>query len=164
MTTQTVTQRSTDVRGAVGPTIVVGWDGSAASRIAMGVAARLARHGDLIAVHAHTPSSSHPTTRWQELLQGDAAERSMALLETIPGAGIQGLELLHVEARSLDGTPVEALLRAARDSGAEAIAVGSRGIGESTAPLGSVSAELLTVADRPVLIVPPAAVHPDHGT
>ena len=62
---------------------------------------------------------------------------------------------MRVEALSLDGPPAEALLTAARKHDADAIAVGSRGIGARPPPPGSVSAELLASADRPVLVVPP---------
>jgi hypothetical protein len=79
-----------------GPTIVVGWDGSAASRAAMAAAARLARGGRLVAVHAHEAIAPHVTTRWQELLAMDAAQRSNALLNEIPDAAIAGLEQVRV--------------------------------------------------------------------
>lgn len=146
------------------PTIIVGWDGSAASRAAMAAAARLARGGRLIAVHAHEATAPHVTTRWQELLALDAAERSAALLGEIPHAAIDGLVDVHVEASSLEGPPAEALLRAGREHAADAIAVGSRGIGASPSDTGSVSSELLRTSDRPVLVIPPAAVRPSHGS
>jgi nucleotide-binding universal stress UspA family protein len=143
---------------ASAPTIVVGWDGSAASRAAMAAAAGLARGGRLVVVHAHEAIAPHVTTRWQELLALDAAERSTALLNEIPDAAIAGLDQVRVEILSLDGPPTEALLRAGREHKADAIAVGTRGIGVSSADTGSVSSELLRTADRPVLVIPPAAL------
>ena len=140
------------------PTVVVGWDGSAAARAAPAAAARLAPGGHVIAVHAHEDIAPHVTARWQELLALDGAERSAELLREIPDLAIAGLERVHVEAASVAGAPAEALLTAARTHHADAIAVGSRGIGATSAAHGSVSAELLRTADRPVLVIPPTAI------
>ena len=142
-----------------GPTIIVGWDGSAAAREAIAAAARIAPGATVVAVHAHEAIAPHVTTRWQELLALDGAERSTELLREIPEAAIVGIERIRLEAASLAGPPVAALLRAAHDHGAAAIAVGSRGIGATSGESGSVSAELLRTADVPVLVVPPAAVN-----
>lgn len=139
-------------------TIVAGWDGSAAARTALSAAARMAAGGTVIAVHAHEAIAPHVTTRWQELLSLDSAQRSAELLREIPQAPIAGVEHVRLEAASLAGTPAEAILRVAHDHGADAIAVGSRGIGASSTDAGSVSAELLRTADLPVLVIPPAAV------
>lgn len=142
-----------------GPTIVVGWDGSAAARCAIAAATRLAAGGTIIAVHAHEEIAPHVTTRWQELLALDGAERSTELLREIPEAAIAGIERVLLEAASVVGAPAAALLRAARDHHADAIAVGSRGIGATSGEAGSVSAELLRTADLPVLVIPPTAVN-----
>jgi nucleotide-binding universal stress UspA family protein len=140
-------------------TIVVGWDGSAGARGAIAAAARIAPGATVIAVHAHEEIAPHVTTRWRELLALDGAERSNELLREIPEAGIAGAERVHLSAASVTGAPVDALLRAAQEHDADAIAVGSRGIGVTGADTGSVSSELLRRADRPVLVVPPSAVH-----
>jgi nucleotide-binding universal stress UspA family protein len=142
-----------------GPTIVVGWDGSAAARCAIAAAARLAAGGTVIAVHAHEEIAPHVTTRWQELLALDGAERSTELLREIPEAAIAGIERVQLEAASVVGPAAAALVRAAHDHGADAIAVGSRGIGATSGEAGSVSAELLRTADLPVLVIPPTAVN-----
>ena len=146
--------------GIGGPTIVVGWDGSAAARGAIAAAARIAPGGTVIAVHAHEEIAPHVTSRWQELLALDGAERSSELLREIPEAAIAGIERVHLEVASVSGPPAEALLRAARDHHADAIAVGSRGIGATTDDAGSVSRALLRTADFPVLVIPPTAVNP----
>jgi nucleotide-binding universal stress UspA family protein len=140
------------------PTVVVGWDGSAAARLAMATAAHLAQGGRVVAVHAHEALAPHVTARWQELLALDAAQRSAALLDEVSGGSVDGLEDVHVDVRSVEGDPAGALLAVAADVGADAIAVGSRGIGATAAVHGSVSTTLLTRADRPVLVVPPGAV------
>ena len=48
----------------------------------------------------------------------------------------------------------------ARVRGADEIVVGARGLGRVRALLGSVSHELLHVADRPVVVIPSAAIKP----
>jgi nucleotide-binding universal stress UspA family protein len=141
------------------PTIVVGWDGSAAARAAIAAAARLAAGGTVIAVHAHEAIAPHVTARWQELLALAGAERSTELLREIPEAAIVGIERVHLEAASVVGPPAAAILRAAHDHHADAVAVGSRGIGATSGDSGSVSAELLRTADVPVLVIPPTAVN-----
>ena len=141
------------------PTIVVGWDGSAAARGAIAAAARIAPGGTVIAVHAHEAIAPHVTARWQELLLLDGAERSAELLREIPEAAIVGIERVRLEAASVIGAPAAAILRAAHEHHADAIAVGSRGIGVAGGDTGSVSAELLRTADVPVLVIPPSAVN-----
>ena len=136
------------------PTFVVGWDASAASRAALAVAARLAHRGAVVVVHAYGASAPEATTHWQELLREDAADRSAALLRQIPH---QVQDIAAVESRSVAGAPLEALIEAAADADADAIVVGSRGLGEAGELLGSVSSALLRAADRPVLVVPAGA-------
>jgi nucleotide-binding universal stress UspA family protein len=58
----------------------------------------------------------------------------------------------------IGGAPAEALDQVARTRGADEIVVGARGLGRMRALLGSVSHELLHVADRPVVVIPSAAV------
>lgn len=140
------------------PVVVVGWDGSTAARAAVATAARLARGGTIVAVHAHEPIAPHVTARWHELLELDAAERSAALLRELPEAAIGGLGPEAIVPVSVAQPPTKALLEQAHRYDAAAIAVGSRGIGVTTAITGGVSAELLRTADRPVLVIPPAAV------
>jgi nucleotide-binding universal stress UspA family protein len=41
---------------------------------------------------------------------------------------------------------------------ADEIVIGARGLGRARALMGSVSKELLRIADRPVLVIPQAAV------
>jgi nucleotide-binding universal stress UspA family protein len=138
------------------PTIVVGWDGSPHAYAALSAAARLAPAGArLVAVHAHEPAAPHVSARWQELLQRDAAERSRALLHELELPQRPQLDRIDLELRSIDGRPVAALLQAADDADADAIAVGTRGIGQTTTSVGSVTLGLLQASRRPVLVVPP---------
>jgi nucleotide-binding universal stress UspA family protein len=162
------TQNASD--RAPGTTLIAGYDGSESAAAAVRwAAARTADGGRLIVVCADHPAVPRPavaarTARAKAGLEAHAAQRSNALLNEIPDAAIAGLEQVRVEVLSLDGPPVEALLHAARDHGADGIAVGTRGIGSSSADTGSVSSELLRSADRPVLVIPPAALaHPQES-
>jgi nucleotide-binding universal stress UspA family protein len=48
-----------------------------------------------------------------------------------------------------------------RARNADEIVVGARGLGRMRALLGSVSHELLHIADRPVVVIPTAAIRPE---
>ena len=80
---------------------------------------------------------------------GDARRRS-------PGGAGAGRRLW--EARLASGAPARAIAEVAREVGADAIVVGSRGFVSVAERLGSVSAELVRDADRPVTVIPPGAV------
>jgi nucleotide-binding universal stress UspA family protein len=62
------------------------------------------------------------------------------------------------ETELIGGPPAEAIANVARVRDADEIVVGARGLGRVRALLGSVSHELLHIADRPVLVIPAAAV------
>lgn len=49
----------------------------------------------------------------------------------------------------------------ARVRNVDEIVVGARGLGRIRALLGSVSHELLHIADRPVVVIPTAAIEPE---
>jgi nucleotide-binding universal stress UspA family protein len=71
---------------------------------------------------------------------------------------------LDATAEVRDGRPAEVLAELARETGADEIVVGTRGMGRFAAALGSVSHALLGLADRPVVVVPRAAAdHPREG-
>ena len=69
-------------------------------------------------------------------------------------------ELLETEYETelIGGPPAEAIANVARVRDADEIVVGARGLGRVRALLGSVWHELLHIADRPVLVIPAAAV------
>ena len=64
------------------------------------------------------------------------------------------------EPELIGGPPAEAIAAVARARHADEIVVGARGIGRLRALLGSVSHELLHIADRPVVVIPAAAIRP----
>jgi len=140
--------------------ILVGVDGSEDSRCALAWAAGLVEGTDaeIIAVHAlglltHlvdaslVPSAGHRsevTSRleqeWcQPLIEASVAHRCLVV----------------------DGDPVTAVLRAAREQVADLVVVGSRGAGGHPGlVLGSTSQQLVHEADRPVVVVPRRAPIP----
>src|SRR4051812_41292371 len=136
------------------PSLVVGWDASPQARAALAAAVRLARGGRVVAVHVREPRHGRPSARWQELAEMDADLRSRALLDEA-GSGAVALDGCTLELRSADGAPAGALLDVAEEIGADAVVVGSRGLGDAASLVGSVSATLLRDARLPVLVAPP---------
>ena len=137
--------------------IVVGYDGSPSSRGAVAYATAAAgRAGLVVVVHAFgppaTPGSHHP---FQDAIEEHrrSGEELLEALAREPDGPLAGAE--H-ELVLIGGTPAEQLVEAARRHSAEQIVVGSRGASPLMAALGSVSHELLYIADRPVVVIPPA--------
>ena len=64
---------------------------------------------------------------------------------------------VDTETRLVVGSPAERLAELARESAADEIVVGSRGMGRFAAALGSVSHALLAHSDHPVVVVPSTA-------
>ncbi len=140
-------------------TIVVGYDGSEAARAAVSHAVKLAEGGRIIVVNAYDAPPPQLTERWRELLEQDHVERSRSLLDAIVLEGNDELADADWEGRLEPGNPAEAIAKVAREVDADTIVVGSHGYGAVTALLGSVSHDLLRIADRPVTVIPPGASH-----
>jgi nucleotide-binding universal stress UspA family protein len=142
----------------MGGTIVCGVDGSADSRAAVKVAAHFADRLGSTLILAHIVELAHVPYAAAYPLGGFAgpmttAEKAAArLLEGVAAdAG-----LADAERRVAIGHPAERLAELADEEDADLIVVGSRGRGAMKAVfLGSVSHNLIGVARRPVLIVPP---------
>jgi nucleotide-binding universal stress UspA family protein len=146
-------------RSKPGPTIVVGYDGSEPSRFALGVAARRAgRRGRVFVVHAYDLApelAALPNSdRW--LAERQAHGRS--ILDAILLVGNDELLDTEYETELIHGPAAQAIADVAQARDADEIIVGARGLGRVRSLLGSVSHELLHVADRPVLVIPAAAV------
>ena len=136
-------------------TIICGVDGSAASVVALDVAAGLAERQDarLLMVHAvqHAVGGNGAASAHARLITERETEAAELLLEHLAEAA--GLE--HAERRVVSGHPAERLAELADDEGAELIVVGSRGRSSFKAGLlGSTATSLIAIARCPVLVVP----------
>jgi nucleotide-binding universal stress UspA family protein len=85
----------------------------------------------------------------------DHQGRGKAILDALILEGGDALMDVDYELELLDGPPAEAIIAAARACDADEIVIGSRGFGRLRAALGSVSHEVVHLADRPVLVIPP---------
>ena len=138
--------------------IVVGYDGSAAARVALGAAARQAGPGgSVLVVHAYEPPSDwrgHPG--YQEILSAHRNRGEDLLAEAAANPALEGVAF---ETDLLADHPADALVAAAKAHQADEIVIGSRGFGPLRAVLGSVGLRVLHAAPCPVLVVPA----PDEG-
>jgi nucleotide-binding universal stress UspA family protein len=143
------------------PTIVVGYDGSEISRAAVTFAARRAgRHGRVYVVHAYDlPPDFLGAPNYDSLLVA-RQDHGRALLDALPLVGNDELLDVDYETELIGGPPAQAIADVARVRDADEIVVGARGLGRVRALLGSVSHELLHIADRPVVVIPAATVDP----
>ena len=136
--------------------VVVGVDGSENGQRALHVAARQAARTDrpLVVVHAvgltevidgrHVPSHDHRSEITRQVLEWCAS--------------LEG-ECHDVESLVLDGSPVDVLLRAARELDASLVVVGRRGAGgRPELLLGSTAHQVVEHSTCPVLVVPPGHV------
>jgi nucleotide-binding universal stress UspA family protein len=138
------------------PVIVVGYDGSEASRLAVEIAAeRAGPEGTVVPVHATASASSWLGTPYYQRVVEEIRREGESLL-----AQTEELDtgLATIEPDLIEGDPADALLRVADVRGAREIVVGSRGLGRFRALLGSVSHAVIERANRPVVIVPTRAV------
>jgi nucleotide-binding universal stress UspA family protein len=136
--------------------IIVGVDGSKASHRALAWALDQARatRAAVQVVHAWMVPALGADPLAQAL--GDArtleaqARRELQLVVDV--ADQRGL-VSPIECAVVRGQPVRALLDAAKE--ADLLVVGSRGLGDGDAPLGSVSHGVIGGASCPVVVVPP---------
>jgi nucleotide-binding universal stress UspA family protein len=140
------------------PTLVVGYDGSKASRAALLFAARQAGpRGRVFVVHAYElPPDLFGSPNYERLLS-ERRRHGESLLRDLPLES-DALAGPAYEMELIAGPPAETIANLARTRNADEIVVGARGLGRVRALLGSVSHELLHVADRPVVVIPVAAV------
>ncbi len=140
------------------PTLVVGYDGSDAARAALLFAARQAGTGGrVIIVHAYELPADLLGGASDGRLLAERREHGAALLHEIP-TGSAELAGPHYETELIGGPPAPAIAEVARRLHADEIVVGARGRGRVRALLGSVSHELIHIADRPVVVIPSAAL------
>ena len=144
----------------MGSSILCGVDGSENARAALRVAARLSRRLGLRLVVSYVVQASVPGPGF-----GGGGRPVLASVDAELAAGRDLLDYFleeegmdDAERRVVYGFPGDRLADLADEEDAELIVVGSRGRGAFKAAfLGSVSTDLIGVARRPVLVVPPAA-------
>jgi nucleotide-binding universal stress UspA family protein len=67
----------------------------------------------------------------------------------------EAARIAGVALRTVAGRPVEALVRAASDDDVAVIVLGARGVGAGKRPAGSTALQLITVLEKPAVVVPP---------
>ena len=136
--------------------IVVGYDGSEASRRAVEIAAeRAGPRGTVVPVHVTAAASSWLGTPYYQRVVEEIRREGETLL-----AQTEELDTgqATIEPDLIEGDPAEVLLRVADVRDAREIVVGSRGLGRFRSLLGSVSHALIERSKRPVVIVPRGAL------
>lgn len=141
------------------PCIVVGYDGSPASRAALARAAeRAGDDGRIFIVHAYAlPSDWLGAANYQELL-GHAQERAKTVLDRIEDESGADLEGVQWETELMGDSPAAAIARVAEVRDADEIIIGTRGYGRARALLGSVAHQLIHLAGCPITVIPERVV------
>ena len=135
--------------------IVVGIDGSSASRKAFDYACRRrGGSGRVIAVHVDGPGPSWFGASSYQHDGGTGHRFGESLLAELAGHAPYGV---HVETIVVEGSPPSVLLEVAHRYGAAELVVGMHGSDPSTSGLGHVPKALIEASDRPVVVVPPGA-------
>jgi nucleotide-binding universal stress UspA family protein len=139
--------------------IVVGYDGSPASRAALTcAAARAGEDGRIYVVHAYSvPADYVGAPHYQQLLDAalDRARESVGRIEHESGADLAGVEW---ETEVIGDAPARAIVAVANARQADEIIVGTRGFGRARALFGSVAHELIHLADCPITVIPERVV------
>jgi nucleotide-binding universal stress UspA family protein len=137
--------------GAMDRTVVVGYDGSREAHEALAYASARVNGGKLFVV---TAAPAVPdllgAPNYQQFV--DAAHTNAQRL--LDEAAAQIPSHVDFETELLEGPPAEAIVNVADVRDADAIVIGSRGLGRVRAALGSVSHDVLHLADRPVVVIP----------
>jgi nucleotide-binding universal stress UspA family protein len=135
-------------------TVVVGTDGSATAEVALKQAAELAKAGGaaLHVVTAFRPSSKRTFTAGGEKWQLLPADRADAVLDEAVALGrMLGVK---VEVHGRRGDPANAIVRVAKEVGADVVVVGNKGMkGAKRFLLGSVPNKVAHSAPCAVLII-----------
>jgi nucleotide-binding universal stress UspA family protein len=143
------------------PRIVVGYDGSEAARRALEeAAARAGAEGHLYVVHCfHAPGDQYGVPNDQAQMTDEMRE-AKRLLDDIASSHGDALATGRWESELIGGHAADAIVRVASVRDADAIYIGTRGVGRARGLLGSVAHDVLHKADRPVVVIPERAVRP----
>ena len=133
--------------------IVLGYDGSNAAGAALAETVRIAQEtgSAVVVVFAYyiSPLGGGDVRDYKAALEKVATHETARAAADLEAAGVE-YSVLHVSAK-----PADALLEAARDSGARMIVVGGPSRGSlAAAMLGSVVLHLVQRSPVPVLVVP----------
>ena len=142
------------------PCLVVGYDGSPPARAAVEYAAeRAGRGGRIRIVHAVGPMAELGGRGERDSRRPrDRRSHGRAVLDALLMEAGEALLDSDFELELVTGSAAEALTRVAEREAADEIVLGSRGQGRIGSALGSVSHEVLRLADRPVVVIPSNAV------
>lgn len=139
--------------------IVVGYDGSPAARAALALAAhRAGDDGHIYVVHAYSlPADWLGTPGYQTLVDNELerAKSQVERLEEESGVDLHGVDW---EIEMIGDRPARAIAGVAAAREADEIIVGTRGFGLARALLGSVTHELIHLAECPVTVIPERGV------
>ena len=139
--------------------IVVGYDGSPASRAALARAAeRAGADGRIYIVHAYSlPNDWLGMPNYQQMLDAalDRAQEHVDRIEEESGADLAGVAW---ETEIIGDAPARAIAHVAATRNADEIVVGTRGYGRARALLGSVAHELIHLAGCPITVIPERVV------
>ncbi|MGA7087021.1 MAG: universal stress protein [Candidatus Dormiibacterota bacterium] len=141
--------------------VVVGWDGSPASRRALEWAVQEAavKGTKVLAISAYAvPSlvSAAPYAAWSPALKEDLGDEAKKILSRMVSATAEAHPEVEIEAKVVEGLPATVLIEASKH--ASALVVGSRGHGGMVGSLlGSVSHRCVAHAHCPVVVVGPAS-------
>ena len=136
------------------PCVVVGFDGSPASHVALSRAIeRVGPHGKLYVVHAwEVPEAWRGRGTYQPYV-----DRALNDAEAVMEAAVEahpGLKGVTWEREMIGGPAARAIADVAEVRHADEIIVGTRGFGRMRALLGSVAHELIHLAACPVVVIP----------
>jgi nucleotide-binding universal stress UspA family protein len=140
------------------PTIIVGYDGSPASRAAVEYAIdRAAPDGRLVLVHTYESPSEFVGASYHAVTTDQTPQGAADMLDALE-ADCPRLAATRYERDVLTGASGEAIARAAEARHADEIVIGSRGVGRVSAMLGSVAHDVIHRAHCPVVVIPERAV------
>jgi nucleotide-binding universal stress UspA family protein len=136
------------------PIVVVGFDGSPSSHVALSRALRrVGPTGKLYLVHAwQVPEAWRGRGTYQPFVDR-AMDSADAVLESARTAH-PSLGDVTWESELIGGPPARSIADVAKVRGADEIIIGTRGFGRVRALLGSVAHELIHLADCPVTVIP----------
>jgi nucleotide-binding universal stress UspA family protein len=131
--------------------ILVATDGSVCGQLAEDEGVKLAVATGARMVFLHAQPEADPSHYEPGAISEETDESHVLLDRALAKAVAAGVD---AETEIVEGNPGREIVDAARLRGADVIVVGSRGLGKlSSMFLGSVSSDVLSKADRPVLVV-----------